>query len=56
VTNPSCPDDGTGIPAVCVSNPGSTTGQCYAGCPSGSGCPWFESCSTLDGTTRFCVP
>jgi hypothetical protein len=54
--NPTCPDDGTGISAVCVSDPGGATGQCYAGCPSGTGCPYGEACSTLGGGINFCVP
>ncbi len=55
VTNPACPDDGTGIPAVCVSTDGSGTGLCYAGCPYNTGCPWDETCGNLQGV-NICIP
>ncbi len=48
VVDSDCPSDGF-APAVCES------GQCYAGCPSGSGCPYAETCAT-DGSVFFCVP
>lgn len=43
-----CPLDGYAQP-VCEA------GQCYAGCPSGTGCPYSEQCAT-DGAVLFCVP
>lgn len=56
--NPVCPDDGTGVAAVCVATSADpTAGQCYAGCPSGSSsqCPGGETCGTAGGL-NFCVP
>jgi hypothetical protein len=43
-----CPGDGYAAP-VCEA------GQCYAGCPGNTGCPYGEVCGT-DGTVLFCVP
>lgn len=43
-----CPGDGF-APPVCE------VGQCYAGCPGNTGCPYGETCAT-DGTVLFCVP
>jgi hypothetical protein len=43
-----CPEDGS-LPPVCE------TGQCYAGCPNNTGCPYGETCTT-GGTVLFCVP
>jgi hypothetical protein len=55
-TNPVCPSDGTGIPPVCVANANDpTTGECYAGCPNGTGCPFAETCGQASGV-NFCVP
>jgi hypothetical protein len=58
-SNPVCPDDGSGLPAVCVPDNGSTTsGQCYAGCPGGvsSQCPYSETCASEGNGVYFCVP
>jgi hypothetical protein len=43
-----CPGDGFAAP-VCEA------GQCYAGCPGNTGCPYSETCAT-DGAVLFCVP
>jgi hypothetical protein len=43
-----CPSDGFAAP-VCFN------GQCYAGCPGNTGCPYSETCATC-GATLFCVP
>ena len=54
--NPFCPDDGTGISPICVGDANDpSTGECYAGCPGGGGCPYSETCAT-DGNFNFCVP
>ncbi len=44
-----CPPDGSYAAPVCIA------GQCYAGCPSGGGCPYAEACGQYQGV-YFCVP